>query len=33
MEDLATAYLNGQLTAAPESCEHHDHHDHGHHHA
>jgi predicted Fe-Mo cluster-binding NifX family protein len=33
VEQLATAYLNGQLTAAPEGCKHHGHHhDHEHHH-
>jgi predicted Fe-Mo cluster-binding NifX family protein len=33
VEELAAAYLNGQLTAAPEGCEHHGHHhDHEHHH-
>jgi predicted Fe-Mo cluster-binding NifX family protein len=26
VEELAAAYLNGQLTATPESCEHHGHH-------
>ncbi len=31
VEALATAYLNGQLTATPEGCEHHGHHhDHDH---
>lgn len=40
VEQLATAYLNGELTATPEGCEHrghhhnheHHHHGHGHHH-
>lgn len=36
VEQLATAYLNGQLTAAPEGCANHGHHhdgdDHHHHH-
>jgi predicted Fe-Mo cluster-binding NifX family protein len=35
VEELVTAYLGGQLTAAPDGCEHHDHehgHDHGHRH-
>jgi predicted Fe-Mo cluster-binding NifX family protein len=34
VEELATAFLNGQLTAVPEGCEHHGHHhdhEHGHH--
>jgi predicted Fe-Mo cluster-binding NifX family protein len=33
VEQLVTAYLNGQLTATPEGCAHHGHHhDHEHHH-
>jgi predicted Fe-Mo cluster-binding NifX family protein len=33
VEELAISYLNGQLTATPEGCEHHGHHhDHEHHH-
>jgi predicted Fe-Mo cluster-binding NifX family protein len=33
VESVVTAYLNGQLTATPEGCEHHGHHhDHEHHH-
>jgi ATP-binding protein involved in chromosome partitioning len=33
VEQLAAAYLSGQLTATPKGCEHHGHHhDHGHHH-
>jgi predicted Fe-Mo cluster-binding NifX family protein len=35
VEELATAYLNGRLTATPEGCEHHGHHhdpEHGHEH-
>jgi predicted Fe-Mo cluster-binding NifX family protein len=36
VEELVTAYLGGQLTVAPDGCEHHDHehgHAHGHSHA
>jgi len=32
VEELVAAYLNGQLTAAPEGCEHHGDHDQHHHH-